>query len=52
MVAVADVVFDDSIENCFFKMSAYVWLVVVYTGLSSHHGRRDEGGLTPGGIDL
>jgi len=35
-----------------FRMSAYVWQVAVYTGLSSLHSRSEEGGSISGGIDF
>jgi len=39
-------------ENCFLKMSMYIWLVGIYTGLSSWHGRREDSGLMHGGINF
>jgi len=39
-------------ENCFYKISAYVWPVSIYTGLSSQCGNSDTGRSIPGGMDL
>jgi len=42
----------DAIENCCFKISAYVLLVSECSGLSSRCGSEEEGGLIPCGIDF
>ncbi len=42
----------DSIENCFFKTSAYDWLDAECTGLSSRRGSWEAGGSIPSGIDF
>jgi len=47
-----DVVECDTIENCFFKTSAYDWLDAEYTGLSSRRGSEEAGGSIPSGIDF
>ena len=52
MVAIASVVEFGTSENCCLRMSAYVWLVFEYRGLSSRRGRLEGCGSIPGGIDL
>jgi len=52
LFAVAGVVGIEVRENYFFKISAYVWLVSKYIGLSRWHGRREEGRSMPSGIDF
>jgi len=51
LVASVAVAFGAS-ENCFFRMSAYDWLVALYTGLSRRRGRREDGGSMSGGMDF
>ena len=51
MTVVGDVAVEAR-ENCFFKISAYDWLVAEYMGLSSRRGSWEDGGSIPGGIDF
>jgi len=52
VIAVACVLLVGSRENCFFRMSAYVWQVAVCTGLSSLCGKREDGRSIPSGINF
>jgi len=36
----------------FKKISAYIWLVAINTGVLSCHGRSDKGRSIPGGMDF